>query len=289
MVVREFGRVRPKDGILRRSERLAIYTFLLTILVVYIVWRPGPYLFPKYHVVMVPFLALLVIELLSSIWAERKLGVNGTVLILEVLACLSGAIAMGFYPFKDFMYEAYWGDPETATTFRDWMLVPLGAALLVNGVLWLLEKPRRRRTLAAWFASSRSISAPLAVGSLAVALSWNLVVTMNQARQTYSTTYYYGEETLEKTAAYLRTELPKDATPIVPKDLGALLTDKWRVIELTVDPRKSFSSPNASYLVLRENDAWGRAILETPEIASVVNARFDVVTHVGNFTVMRRR
>ncbi|MFQ3633686.1 hypothetical protein, partial [Roseiflexus sp.] len=110
----------------------------------------------------------------------------------------------------------------------------------------------------------------------------------HQAQAPYSTTYMYGEQSLAEVSTYLRERLPDEAIVIAPKDVGYLLQDRWRYIELVPDPRRDFDRPHVQALVMRTNDYYGNTIRSTPEIAESLSEHFKLDTTIGGFQVWFR-
>lgn len=272
MIGREW--FKPVDGILNRAERVALATFFLLLTLMYVVLKPAPFEFPKYYPPLIPPLALLGIDLLVSLYRQGRLALAGSVLVLEVGAYLASILLSGQFSNHDFIYELYWNWPKEPF-FWAWMELPLLTACVINGLLWLITR--------------RRFAAPLVIGALAVTLGWQVTMAAKQDQVTYSTSYYYGEESLQKVSDYLRATLPPGAILIAPKDVGYRLQDQWRYIELGPDPRPYLLSPNVAYLVMRSNDYYGNTVRDTPEVAASVNSAYEQVIKIENFVVMKRR
>jgi len=272
MIVREF--LRPADGILSVWERAALYTFLLLLICMYIVLKPAPFDFPKYYPPLMPPLALLVVDLLVALHQEKQLFFAGALLGLETILYVVYIAASSTLRHQDFIYQIYYAWPAIPA-FLSWMFAPLLVALIGNAVIWLFAKQK--------------FGAPLIIAAIAVALGWQITTAARQMVVPYATTYLYGEQSLNNTVDYLRTNLPEKAMVIAPKDIGFMLQDRWRYIELDIDPRLYFNTPGVDYLVFRSNDYYGHTIHDTPEVDAAVQHEFEVAATIDNFVVMRRR
>lgn len=272
MMGREF--FRPRDGVLARSERVAIYVFLVLLTVMYIVLRPAPFGFPKYYPPLIPLVALLVVDFLSALHRVGRLGVATIVIALGTIGYLAYVRGDPTMWHKDYVYALYREWPKTPT-IDSWQLVPLGAAMFLCVALWLTTGVR--------------FGTLLLLATVAVMLGWQAHVSFRQSRATYATTYHYGEQSLEDVTAYLRATMPEGAVIIAPKDVGYRLQDRWSYLELTVDPRRFFDEPGLQYLVMRTDDYYGNSIRNTPEVAAAVQKQFTLEQTIENFAVMRRR
>ena len=271
LIVREF-RV-PVAGLLSRPERLALYTFFLVLLGIYIVLRPAPFAFPKYYPPLIPVLSLLAVDVLTTV-QRPPLRWTPLVLFGALIATYLLYIALNQRTTEvDFILLFYNTWPKIDLVHH-WMTFPLLIALVVAGIG---AAPLRAQPVGI-----------LAVAALAVALGWQFDISSLQARASYSTTYYYGEESIEQVADYLRASLPEDVVLIAPKDIGYMLQDHWRYYELQADPRPLIDQPNVQYLVMREKDYYGNTIRETPEIASAIAAAFEPEATIGAFVVMKK-
>lgn len=272
LIVREF--TAPARGLLTRAERVALYTFLGVLFALYMVLRPAPFEFPKYYPPLIPLLGLLAADLLAALLRP------GRALVPLALGGGLGALYLG-YAFlsprtagRDFILEFYTSWPKEALVSA-WMTLPLAAALGVALAVALLLRQR--------------VMGLLALAALAVALGWQVNVSWRQARADYSTTYLYGEQSLDDVTAYLRATMPAGALLVAPKDVGFQLQDQWRYYELLPDPREQLALPGVQYLVMREFDYYGNTIRETPEIAAYVQANYELDQRIGSFLVMARR
>lgn len=273
MLVREFYN-SSNDGILSGLERSALYTFVILLTLMYVVLRPAPFDFPKYYPPLIPLLGLLAVDLLTSLRKRGFFTITVAILILEVISYLFYVNFNKQFANQDFIYEIYHNWPK-APIFWDWMLLPLLFFGTANGLFWVLSK--------------RRISEPILIAVLAVTLGWQIAVTARQMNETYSTTYYYGENSLNEVAAYLSNTMPENIILIAPKDVGFLLQDRWRYIELTVDPRPHLKNPEVKYLVARVNDYYGVTIRNTPDVANTILNEFEIVTTIENFVIMQRK
>lgn len=271
LIMREF---RLDDrGILRRSERVALLTFFLVLLFMYLVLRPAPFVFPKYWPTLIPILTLLTADVLLSLKGNRRSW-------LALASILVGIIAYQVYIWinpvttgKDFILAIYTEWPKESLVFS-WQIWPLIAAMSLAGI--------------AAFLMRQSIRMAFAVAALTVTLGWQVNVTLQQMRAPYSTTYMYGEQSIQHVVDYLRQILPDGVVVIAPKDVGYMLQDRWRYIELTTDPRPHLNNPGVYALVLRTNDYYGNMIRANPDVAASVEARFGSTVTVGNFAVLTR-
>jgi hypothetical protein len=272
MIGREF--FGPSDGILARAERAAIYMFCALLIGMYLILRPAPFVFPKYHPPLVLPFSLLVIDFLFAHHKDRSFWPTIGLLSIEVIAYLTYIIFTQPRTQWDFIYNIYYEWPKLPFFWR-WMFGPLLILIIINGVLWLISK--------------RRIGAPLLIAALAVTLGWQTSEALIQTRVTYATTYYYGEESLFQARDYLRSVMPDQAIIIAPKDLGDLLVDRWRYIELAEDPRPDLDRPNVQFLAVRSNDYYGHTFQDTPAIAKALADKFDTITTIKNFTIMKRK
>jgi hypothetical protein len=265
---------RPSQGILYGWERAAVYTFLILLTLMYIVLKPAPFEFPKYYPPLMPLIGLLIVDALISLYNSRRLGLAAAIFGAEVIAYLVYVRASVTLSGQDFIYVSYYSKLNSPLFIYS-MVIPLGVALAVNGLAWLALRGK--------------FAAPLVVAALAVALGWQVAVSAKQMTVPYSTTYMYGEQPFTKTVDFLRANLPKDAIVIAPKDVGYMLEDQWRYIELDIDPRPQFANAQAQFLVFRSNDYYGHTIQETPEILTAVQQQFATIATVDNFVIMRRK
>ena len=272
LIMREFrldGR-----GILRRSERLALLTFFLVLLFMYLVLRPAPFVFPKYWPPLIPILTLLTADVLLSLKGNRRSW-------LALASILVGIIAYQVYIWinpvttgKDFILAIYTKWPKEPLVFA-WQIWPLIAAMSLAGI--------------AAFLMRQSLRMAFTVALVTVTLGWQVNVVSQQMQAPYSTTYMYGEQSIQHVVDYLRQTLPDGVIVIAPKDVGYMLQDRWRYIELYADPRPHLDMPGVHALVVRTNDYYGNTIRETPDIAAAVAERFMPHATIGNFTVLIRR
>jgi hypothetical protein len=272
MIVREF--LHPTDGFLRVYERTALYTFLVLLTCMYTVLKPAPFEFPKYYPPLIPLLAILVADLIATLYKIKRLFLAGTILLIEVVLYIIYIGSSSILRDQDFIYQIYYTWPQSHL-FWNWMFGPLLITLLINAIIWLCTK--------------RNIGMPLLIAALAVTLGWQITTSARQMMVVYSTSYLYGEQPFDRTVAYLRAHLPADTIVIAPKDVGFLLEDRWRYIELEADPRPVFDIPDTNYLVFRSNDYYGNTIRDTPEVAAAVKQRFVVEAQVDNFVIMRSK
>lgn len=262
---------KPADGVLQRQERLALLGFISLLSFNYIVLRPAPYWFPKYIPPLTPLISLLVIDLLIAFHGERQiLAATGWITLAVVLYLIYVHVR---YPNEDFIYNIYTMWPK-APLFWGWILLPLAVLLIANLVLLFIVR--------------RSLTVPLLASLLAITLGWQIAIAAKQATVPYSTAYYYGENSLTAVTDYLRETLPDNVVLIAPKDVGFLLEDRFRYIELSYDPRPAMEYPGVEYLVMRSGDAYGNVIRGTPEIWDAINKQFKLVYEVGNFMIFRR-
>jgi hypothetical protein len=272
MIIREF--TPDSSGILSRPERLAIYTFVLLLGLMYLLLRPAPFYFPKYYPPLLPPLALLAIDLLTAVGRRPRGGVQlgavaGVTLLYLLYASVRPSIAG-----KDFIFAYYTEWPKTPLVDL-WMLFPLGCALIGAGVLAAFSK--------------MPVLASLAAAALAIAIGWQINTSSLQSQASYATTYHYGEDSLIQVTDYLRTTLPDGAIIVAPKDVGFRIQDRWAYVELDTDPRQELSAYGATFLILRVNDYYGHTILDTPDVANEIQSLFEQVATVENFAVFRRR
>jgi hypothetical protein len=272
MIVREF--FKPADGLLSRAERAAIYTFALLVIGMYLILRPAPFHFPKYHPPLILPLGLLAIDLLWTLAKQRRFYLAAGVLGIQGLAYLLYIALTQPAGDRDFIHHIYYDWPKLPIYWR-WMIAPLLVVFLANAAIWLLSR--------------RRLAVPLLIGALAIIIGWQTSEALVQTRETYATTYYYGEESLNDVVTYLRANLPAHQMVIAPKDVGDQLTDHWRYFELGTDPRPILDRPNTLFLVVRSDDAYGHIFQATPAIGDAIAARFETVATIKNFTVMRRR
>jgi hypothetical protein len=271
MILREF--LHATDGILYVWERAALYTFLILLICMYIVLKPAPFDFPKYYPALMPLLTLLVVDLLVALHKEKRLILTGIALVLEIVMYLLYIGMSSTLKSQDFIYQIYYSSPNLPI-FISWVFAPLAIVMIVNGIIWLFAK--------------RKFGAPFIVAAITLIIGWQIATMARQMVVPYSTTYLYGEQSLSQTVAYLRTSLPDKTILIAPKDVGFMLEDHWRYIELDVDPRLYFSSPGVDYLVFRSNDYYGHTIHDTPKVYTAVQQQFKVIATIDNFVVMKR-
>lgn len=272
MLVREL--FHPQAGILVSAERKALYTFIFLLGMMYLLLRPAPFLFPKYYPPLLIPLAILALDLLFAVAREARggqtLGITtGIFIVYLAYANLRPSMSGQDYIL---LYYNTWPRQVLVTL---WMVFPLTIALIGSGLFALV---RHTRLLSA-----------LAATALAISLGWQVNTAVLQARATYSTTYYYGEESLIQVAEYLRSTLPENAIIIAPKDVGFRIQDRWGYIELDPDPRQEFEMPGVNFLVLRSNDYYGHSVLDVPEVASEVERLFERVATIQNFVVFQRK
>ena len=263
--------LRPVHGILQRDERLALLVFVTLLGCTCIVLRPAPYDFPKYLLPLSPPLTLLVVDLLIALHRKRQILAATAWITLGVVVYLMYVRAR--YPSEDFIYNVYRMWPK-APLFWGWILLPLCVLLIAN--LLVLSIMRRRLTV------------PLTASLLAITLGWQIAVAAKQATVPYSTAYYYGEDSLTAVTEYLRGTLPGNVVLIAPKDVGFLLEDRFRYVELDYDPRPAMEYPGVEYLVMRSGDGFGYVIRGTPEIWDALNEQFEPLREVGDFIIFRR-
>lgn len=261
-------------GILRCSERVALLTFFLALLFTYLVLRPAPFVFPKYWPPLIPVLAVLTVDLLLSLKGKRQpwlaLGLIGVgAMIYQVYAWINPVTAG-----RDFILAIYTEWPKEPLVYA-WQIVPLVAVLVLAGVVA--------------FFTRRSLRTAFAVASVTVTLGWQVNVISQQMQAPYSTTYMYGEQSIRHVVDHLRQTLPDGAIVIAPKDVGYMLQDRWRYIELYADPRPYLDMPGVHALVMRTNDYYGNTIRDTPDIAAAVAERFEAAATIGNFVVLIRK
>lgn len=272
MIVREF--TCPKRGLLYLWERAALYTFLILLILMYIILKPAPFMFPKYYPPLIIPLAILGLDLLFSLLHEQHAKTIISLLIVEICLYLLYIAIRPSTAGRDFIYAFYTEWPKDPLV-NMWMLQPLAFATLIGIGVWATIRVQPLNTIL--------------VGVLAVTLGWQINVAVQQAQAPYSTTYHYGENSLAAITDYLRSSLPDGALIIAPKDLGSRLQDRWPYIELTADPRTNIKQEDVEYIVMRKNDYYGNSILNTPEIAVEINNMFEKVAEVENFVVMHRR
>jgi len=272
LLVREF--LPSLGGILSRSERLTLLAFVVALGIMYLILRPAPFHFPKYWPPLIPILALLTADWLYAIVRSGQhmlaLAFGGAVFGLYVAYAALHPSMQGV----DFILQAYTVWPKEEL-YNRWQNHPLVVAVILSIAVGVLQRQR--------------VVPLIGVAILAVALGWQSTVVARQAEQTYSTTYYYGEQSLNDVAAYLEKHLPENAIVIMPKDLGTILYPRLRYIELKFDPRPTFDYPGVLALVMRTNDGYGNTIRGTPEIASELANRFDLDANIGNFSVFLRK
>jgi hypothetical protein len=273
LIVREFR--FDRQGILCRAERVALLTFFLVLLFMYLVLRPAPFAFPKYWPPLVPVLTVLTADLLLTLKSNRRFllvlaSIFAGIIVYQVYVWINPVIAG-----RDFILAIYTDWPKEPLIYA-WQIWPLAAALALAGIVASLTRQPLRVTFA--------------VAAVTVTLGWQVNVISQQMRAPYSTTYMYGEQSIQRVVDYLRQTLPDGAIVIAPKDVGYMLQDRWRYIELyDADPRPYLDVPGVHALVMRTNDYYGNTIRDTPDIAVAVAERFEPFTTIGNFAVLIRK
>lgn len=263
-----------QKGLFCRSERFALLVFFTSLLLLYLILRPAPFVFPKYWPPLIPVISLLIADFLMSFDNRRRFFV---VLLLLFVGTIVYQVYIQINPVtsgRDFILTLYTEWPKEPLVYQ-WQILPLIVALIVSVIVALFMKD--------------DILGFLAVGALVVVLGWQINVVTHQMRVSYSTTYMYGEQSIDDVTDYLRRSLPDGAIVIAPKDVGYRLQDRWRYIELYADPRPYLDRPGVQVLVMRTNDYYGNTIRDTPEIASEVASRFDLDATIGSFSVFLRK
>lgn len=271
MIFREF--TRPKSCFLSAPERITLYTYSLLLMLMYIILKPAPFEFPKYFPPLFPAVALLVMEFFANIASRNYFY---TIIASILLGVSFYSLYILFNPSTnthDFIHQIYWTAPRLPV-FMAWILWPLGVAIALCSLFFIPQK--------------RFFDGVI-VSVFIVLMGWQISTTSVQSSLSYSTTYMYGEDSLRKVTEYLRAKLPEDAVIIAPKDVGNILEDRWRYIELDVDPRIYLDNHDVTYIVIRGNDYYGNTIRETPEVNTAIQGRFELEASIENFIVLRRR
>ncbi len=271
LIVREFR--FTSQGILRRSERVALLTFFLALLFMYLILRPAPFAFPKYWPPLIPVLAVLTADLLLSLKGKRHPWLAFGLIVVGVMIYQAYAWINPITTGRDFILAIYTEWPKEPL-IHAWQTVPLVTVLVLAGIVA--------------FFTRQSLRTAFAVASVTVTLGWQVNVISQQIQAPYSTTYMYGEQSIQDVVDHLRKTLPDGVIVIAPKDVGYILQDRWRYIELYADPRPYLDMPGVHALVMRMNDYYGNTIRETPDIAAAVAARFGSAATVDNFVVLTR-
>jgi hypothetical protein len=264
----------PSNGFLMRQERMALQTFLVLLTLMYIVLRPAPFEFPKYYPPLILPLCLLITDWLFAVLKKGDFGLVAPIMLCETVFYLAYVFFTQQATTSDFIHAIQYEWPKMPFFLR-WMLWPLIIIVVVNGLLAVCCRKR------AWTF--------VLAGVVAVLLGWQTSAILQQTQVTYSTTYYYGEESLAKVTAYLRENLPDNVIVIAPKDVGALIQDRWHYIELLYDPRPHLDHSGVKYFVMRTNDGWGNTIRDSPEIMRAIEKQYELLATIGNFVVMKRR
>lgn len=268
------GSVHSNKRLFCRSERFALFVSFISLLLLYLVLRPAPFVFPKYWPPLIPVTILLVADLLTLFTDRRRFFIVFSLLSMGIVVYQIYVQLNPVTGGRDFILSMYTEWPKDLLVYQ-WQILPLTIALIVSSVVALFMRD--------------NILIFLAIGALTITLGWQINVVTYQARVSYSTTYMYGEQSIDDVVDYLKRSLPDGVIVIAPKDVGYMLQDRWRYIELYADPRPYLDRPGVQVLVMRTNDYYGNTILGTSEIKMEIEKRFIPDVIIGNFVVYLRK
>ncbi len=147
---------------------------------------------------------------LYAVFLEPKARPSGTRRWMWIvsLGIFSGAVALGAMRFQD---RVMWAGPIDVLSYWPYWLLPTVIFCAIAGA----------------FYKRQYLLAPFAVMLFAFQVCLELGVTLYQARQSYSTTYNYGQEGLSAAAWYLKSITNKYDVVAGMKDLGPLTQRRY--------------------------------------------------------------